>query len=205
MTADPRGDVAAYYRGKLAAHGATAAGVDWSSEASQRLRFEQLLRIVDVERDASLLDYGCGYGALADVLSERLPRLAYVGFDIASDMVDAARQRHPRAFLTADEAQLAPAAFTVASGIFNVRLGYDADAWRRYVLQTLDRMRRLTVRGMAFNMLTSYSDPERMRDDLYYADPAVIFDHCKRRFSPHVAVLHDYGLYEFTVLVRFEL
>jgi hypothetical protein len=44
-----------------------------------------------------------------------------------------------------------------------------------------------------------------MRPDLYYADPRAIFDHCKRTFSRWVALLHDYGLYEFTILVRKEV
>jgi hypothetical protein len=51
-------------------------------------------------------------------------------------------------------------------------------------------------------MLTKYSDADRMRGDLYYGDPAFFFDHCKRSFSRNVALLHDYGLYEFTILVR---
>jgi hypothetical protein len=29
-----------------------------------------------------------------------------------------------------------------------------------------------------------------------------VFDLCKRRHSRNVALLHDYGLYAFTVLVR---
>jgi hypothetical protein len=41
-----------------------------------------------------------------------------------------------------------------------------------------------------------------MREDLYYADPARLFDHCKTRFARNVTLLHDYGLYEFTMLVR---
>jgi hypothetical protein len=41
-----------------------------------------------------------------------------------------------------------------------------------------------------------------MRDDLYYADPCELFDHCKRQHSRNVALLHDYTLYEFTILVR---
>ena len=41
-----------------------------------------------------------------------------------------------------------------------------------------------------------------MREELFYADPGWIFDQCMRRYSRHVALLHDYGLYEFTVLVR---
>ena len=43
-----------------------------------------------------------------------------------------------------------------------------------------------------------------MRPDLYYADPCFLFDYCQRRYSRWVAVLHDYGLYEFTIVVRKE-
>ncbi|MBC7939785.1 MAG: class I SAM-dependent methyltransferase, partial [Chitinophagaceae bacterium] len=39
----------------------------------------------------------------------------------------------------------------------------------------------------------------------YYPDPLDLFDVCKRRFSRNVALLHDYGLYAFTILVRKEL
>ena len=42
-----------------------------------------------------------------------------------------------------------------------------------------------------------------MRPDLFYADPCWLFDQCKRRHSRDVALLHDYGLYEFTILVRY--
>ena len=41
-----------------------------------------------------------------------------------------------------------------------------------------------------------------MRADLYYGDPCFFFDHCKTRYSKQVGLLHDYGLYEFTILVR---
>jgi hypothetical protein len=53
-------------------------------------------------------------------------------------------------------------------------------------------------------MLTSYSDPEHMVDRLFYGDPCFYFDWCKRNLSRNVALLHDYGLYEFTILVRFD-
>jgi hypothetical protein len=51
-------------------------------------------------------------------------------------------------------------------------------------------------------MLTSYSDAEKMRDDLYYGDPLIFFDRSKRRHARNVALLHDYGLWEWTLLVR---
>jgi len=66
-------------------------------------------------------------------------------------------------------------------------------------------MNQKSKRGFSFNMLTKYSDKEYMRDDLYYADPLFILDFCKRNFSKNVSLLHDYGLYEFTILVRMEI
>jgi hypothetical protein len=41
-----------------------------------------------------------------------------------------------------------------------------------------------------------------MRDNLYYADPFLLFDYCKKTYSRNVALLRDYGLYEFTLLIR---
>jgi hypothetical protein len=57
---------------------------------------------------------------------------------------------------------------------------------------------------VAFNALTSHSDQERMRPDLFYANPAFMLDHCLSRYSRNVVVNHDYELYEFTVLVRLD-
>jgi hypothetical protein len=63
-------------------------------------------------------------------------------------------------------------------------------------------MATLSRKGFAFNALSLYSDPEKRRPDLYYADPLALFDHCQRHFSRYVSLLHDYPLYEFTILVR---
>ena len=69
-------------------------------------------------------------------------------------------------------------------------------------LETLDHYERNQLSGFRLRFLTIYSDSDKMRDYLYYADPGVLFDLCKRRYSRNVALLHDYGLYEFTILVR---
>jgi SAM-dependent methyltransferase len=197
--------VSTYYTGRLAEHGPTPRGVDWNSAESQHLRFEQLLRVCDRGRPFVLGDYGCGYGALCDYLRGAGVNASYRGFDISPAMLDAARRRcadDPQVRFSTDESVLADADYVVASGIFNVKLQTAVAAWEAYVYQTIDRVAAFGRAGFAFNALTSYSDPERMRADLYYPNPCVLFDYCKRRFSRHVALLHDYGLYEFTVLVR---
>ena len=198
---DLLGDVRDYYGRKLAEHGPTARGVDWNSAESQALRFEQLLAVVDCQ-PASLIDFGCGYGALVDHLRQRQMPLTYVGYDIAPEMIAAGRRLHPLERFTPDLASLTPADYCVASGIFNVKLAAATAAWREHIARTLEQLDALSRRGFSANFLTSYSDRERMRDDLYYADPCDLFDLCKRRFSRRVALLHDYELWEFTLIVR---
>lgn len=150
----------------------------------------------------SLNDYGCGYGALATYLDREGADVDYRGFDVSERMVEEARRLHPERTFTTRADALEPADYTVASGVFNLRLEVDDEAWRRYVLGVLEAIDAVSTRGFAFNMLTSYSDPDRMRPDLYYADPGFFFDHCKRSFARNVALLHDYDLYEFTIVVR---
>ena len=66
----------------------------------------------------------------------------------------------------------------------------------------LDALNAGSRLGFAFNCLTGYSDADRMRPDLYYGDPLWFFDLCKRKYARNVALLHDYGLYDFTIIVR---
>jgi SAM-dependent methyltransferase len=199
------GPVERYYSAKVGEHGAVPAGVDWNGAESQELRFRELLRICPPNGPFSINDIGCGYGALVRVLRAQSQEFVYRGFDISPAMVAQAREtlgETDRWSFTDRQDELVPVDYSVASGIFNVKLDAKDDDWGRYVSETLDRLDSLSTRGFSFNMLTSYSDPDRMRSDLYYANPGDVFDQCKQRYSRHVALLHDYGLWEFTVLVR---
>lgn len=194
-----------YYTGKLRDHGATARGVDWNSAESQALRFERLLEVCPAGAFFSINDVGCGYGALADYLMDRGSAFEYRGYDISAAMVEEARRRHAGSALcrfTNVESELRRADYSVASGIFNVKLDATDAEWRRYVEATIARLADLSARGFAFNMLTRHGDPERREARLFYADPAEMFDWCRTRISRRVALLHDYPLFEFTILVR---
>ena len=196
--------VAAYYSEKVEHYGATPRGADWNSPESQELRFLQLARLFDDDAAFSVNDYGCGYGALAAFLRRRGLTCSYRGYDIASAMIAEGRRflaGMDGCVLLDDSTTLDVADYTVASGIFNVKLDTPVAEWASYVETTLTQMASLSRRGFAFNMLTSYADAERMRPDLYYADPHRYFDRC-RSFSRRVALLHDYPLYEFTIIVR---
>jgi SAM-dependent methyltransferase len=196
--------VKSYFDKRIQEHGASPRGSDWNSEISQNTRFDQLLKVIET-RSFSLLDYGCGYGALADYLDTKGFDVNYYGYDILESAIETARSAHldkPRRIFFNDKSQMPSCDYTVASGIFNFRGEQSFEEWTEYVLGVLTELDQHSRHGFASNFLTKYSDAEKMRPDLYYADPLFLFDFCKQNFSKNVALLHDYRLYDFTLIVR---
>jgi SAM-dependent methyltransferase len=202
----------AYFTETISTHGATFKGVGWGSSDRQSRCFKQLMRISEDPTsgnraaDFTLNDYGCGYGALVSYLTEQDYRFSsYTGFEITPAMYDQAISKFgqvPGCRFTTDRSTLEPADYTIASGLLSLKLNHSQETWESYVLSLLNELWALSKHGLAFNSLTKYSDADKMRDDLYYADPCLLFNYCKTHFSKDVALLHDYGLYEFTILVR---
>ena len=198
-------NVADYYSAKLSVHGSTAKGVDWNGEDSQSLRFEQLSKIICSEEVFSIADIGCGYGAFLEYLDTHYSGFSYYGLDISKEMIGAAEQNYSANEQLRFEVGSIPSNlsdYCIASGVLNVRLHHNDEEWRRYFDDTLDLLDKWSSKGFAFNCLTSWSDKDKMRDYLFYANPGEVFDYCKKKYSKNVALLHDYDLYEFTILVR---
>ena len=194
-----------YYSEKIKAFGPVPMGVDWNGAASQELRFAELLKInQQLDHPFSILDFGCGYGAMLDYVMKKATHFNYTGFDISKEMIVAAElaQSMPSVRWTSSSIDLQEHDYVVASGIFNVREQIQDIDWEQYIFETLSRINSLSKKGFAFNMLSLYSDVKKRKDNLYYASPVNLFHYCKSTFSNSVALLHDYPLYEFTILVR---
>lgn len=67
----------------------TACG--WTYDGQQD-RLDAVLDELEPQPGDTLLDWGCGTGALADLVA---PRVDYIGFDSAVGMVERARREHP--------------------------------------------------------------------------------------------------------------
>src|SRR5215213_7429618 len=85
-----------YYRDKFRKFGATARGVDWTCAATQEIRFYQFLSLFSCRPSFSIIDIGCGYGALVDFLDKSLSERAfhYTGMDLCGAMLRRARARY---------------------------------------------------------------------------------------------------------------
>jgi len=194
-----------YFSNRFKTYGATPQGLDWNSIEAQNIRFEQLVKVISESKEYSLIDYGCGFGSLYEFLQAHGHKLNYLGFDIVEEMINEGRRLHimnANCKFTSKEEELESADYVIESGVFNLKLDTDEKVWEKHILSTLDKMHALSKKGMSFNLLTRYSDIEFMRSDLYYGDPCFFFDYCKRNYSRNVALLHDYELYDFTIIIR---
>jgi len=196
-------NINSYYTSKIVQYGTTPKGVDWNGRESQFIRFEQLSKII-IQDNFTINDIGCGYGKYTEYLAQNYKNFIYNGYDLSSKMIENAKKLyHDCNFATISELEdIKQSDYSIASGIFSVKMEYNEDEWLLHILSTLKEMNEKSSKGFSFNMITKYSDKDGRRNDLYYADPFFIFDYCKRNFSKEIALLHDYRLYEFTILVR---
>lgn len=198
-----------YYTAKVRKYGATPEGVDWISVMSQRLRFVQLLKVIDWNAAFSLHDVGCGYGALLEHLADRHADadFHYIGSDVSGEMIRRARRqwRHLRnAEFMVTPASTPVVDYCIASGIFNVKLDNARAAWERHVALTLDAMHGESRRGIAVNFMTprALSDRPAAAGGLYAAEPERWADHCRSELGCEVQIVENYGLQEFTLLAK---
>ncbi len=202
-------NVAKLYSDNVKTFGASARSAGWKDEASQNLRFQKLLEVINERKGAELTinDLGCGYGAFYHYLrtESSLKVSRYYGYDISEEMLTLAKRsiKDKSAVFINSERILHEADYSFASGIFNVKLEIEDTLWEHYIKETLVNMNERSLKGFAFNVLTTYVDYRESQ--LYYADPLSFLDFCEKNFSGNVSLLQNYGLYEWTIIVRKEL
>lgn len=199
-------DVTDYYAGTLSQHGATPRGVDWSCKPTQELRFIQLLRLCSFKTAFSLNDVGCGYGALRGFLRQRhrLASIDYLGVDLSQAMVDSARARWghvPQTRFEPASGLLRIADYSIASGIFNVRLHHSEADWESWVAHTLQSLHDASQIGFAVNFLAPPQPGEVSPQALYRPAIEKWKSFCENGLQSTVESITGYGMREYTLLV----
>lgn len=196
--------VAAFYTDAINKHGPVAQGVNWKSARDQDVRFAYLTELIPVGAEpVQVADLGCGYAALYSFLKNRgIPLARYVGYDVSEAMIESARDRIGRddgVELRLGDRIDHEVDYAFASGIFNVSLGQQEEAWKSLAKATLDNMNAMSRRGFAFNMMTDKVDWKV--DELFYANPGEFFEHCAQHYSRRSRLYHDMPLFEWTMVV----
>lgn len=183
-------------------------GVGWNSKKAQEIRQNQVLKIIKNKKNFSINDIGCGYGHLYNFLKKKnYKNFFYLGYDISPKMIEIAKKKIKsktkikfKVINSLNNIKISD--YSVASGVFNVKQNFKNIEWQKYICKSLKEINMKSTKGFSFNMLTSYSNKKLMRNDLYYGNPLFYFNFCIKNFSRNVTLIHDYNLYDFTILVR---
>ena len=169
------------YTERIESCGPTAKGVFWKNEYWQHRRYKILEKIFDevAQRGGvTIHDFGCGYGALFDYLSERPVMLdsRYIGTDMCQKMIDAANNRFfdRRATFTRGTMAKEVVDYTIVSGTYNMHINAAPEEWMKYIHGSLKQLWKFTRRGLAFNMLGNATNEKYT--GLYYGDPEAFFN-----------------------------
>lgn len=194
------------YTKNINQHGVSSKSVGWPTKESQDLRFDVLNEVINKnDIEISVNDYGCGFGShLINLLNSGHLIKSYNGYDISEKMLLQAKKElkncETEINLINDSEIVTMADYSFVSGTFNVRFDNSDDSWIKFIKEKLDQIDRFSAKGFSFNLLSTYVD---FKDpNLFYSDPCFWFDYCKKNFSRRVALIHDYPLYEWTIVVR---
>lgn len=197
-----------YYGQRQEKEVATFFDVGWKSQEAQYARFLQFERLFRNDKSFTINDLGCGNSELYLFLKNTYPdkQVVYHGYDHLDSMIEIGKNRFPSIAnclqVITDASEMKMADYTVASGIFNLKFELEGESWREHILFTIEQMSKVSSKGFAFNALTSYSDPDFMRPELFYSEPEWLFSHCMSKYGREVALFHDYGQFDFTISVR---
>lgn len=178
----------ANYRGLFKTHGDGPDAVQLSAKG-QVFRFNKLLEIDELD-GKSVLDIGCGLGAMYEHLTAKFGDVNYCGIDILQEFVDAASAKYPLArFIRHDLAERPlPEQFdyVLVSSVFNNALP-NADVYMERLLRAAFAHARV---GLGFNFI---SDRVNFRNEtMAYHDVGRVLDFCLRELTTRVRLEHHY-------------
>jgi SAM-dependent methyltransferase len=197
MNPEERASTIERYADRLERLGPVVQALGWRDTAQQELRFRVMADGMTRIDGASVLDIGCGFGDLYGYLTRDGASISYTGCDISAQVLAVGRSRYPAARFEQRDVLEQPYAagafdYVCMSGIFNHRLA-DNELFLRRMLTAAFEM---AAHGAVANMTTDHVDYQDAH--LYYFNPERVLEFC-RGLSRHVALRHDYPLYEFTI------
>lgn len=192
-----------YYNDKLEKFPDSPRAVDWKDTNAQKIRFDILSEVIQTCSNFSINDLGCGLGDYFAYLETKYKDFKYHGFDISTNMIEKASKRfenHNVKFSVSSKPQT-KSDYTIASGIFSVAPNAKQDQWEERNFNIIDRMWNMSNRGIAFNMLSNFSQIEKRAPHLFYADAGQVASRLIEAYGCEMRLIYKPNLYEFSILM----
>lgn len=201
-----------HYESCLAEHGDGHKAVDWPNELDAQTRYRVMLELArDESREkVSLLDFGCGLGALYQhIQTEGLSnRFEYSGLDLSELFVQRCAESYPEvSWYCEDLLSEDPLSaewnksfdYIVLNGVFTEKRELAFSEMLEYFKLLTKAVFQRARSGVAFNVMSPNVEWSRL--DLFHLSFDILCEFLARDISRNFVIRNDYGLYEYTVYV----
>jgi 2-polyprenyl-3-methyl-5-hydroxy-6-metoxy-1,4-benzoquinol methylase len=205
-----------YHRKVFSKYGPTAQGVDWSDEDEVLVRYDKMLKVIEMDfydgpKRPTILDVGCGWGGMAKRARDIGVPISIIGVDVVDEMIGHAKAEFPEfIFETSDVFAMEETEvydFVVCNGILTQKHDFSIPEMERYSKRLIKKMFSLCRYGIAFNMMSTRVN--FTVGNLYYQNPVELFTWLLNEVSPRVVLDHGYSslssgagkFYDFTAYV----
>jgi SAM-dependent methyltransferase len=179
-----------------------------SNKETREKRLIQLTKYIEIKKDYSILDFGCGTGYLYEFLEKKNFKGKYLGIDISNEAITIAKKKFfkkKNAKFKNQDIFTQPLRkkydYIIINGTFN---NYTKNNWE-WMLKCLELLFLITKKKIVFNNLSTYVD--YFDRSLFYLDPLKVFNYIKKNISDSCIIDHSYSLkkniipYEFTTVI----
>lgn len=192
------------YRKRLNSYGDSPRAMKWKSKQAMELRHRQLLLDIDLE-GKSILDVGCGFGDIVNVISQTAGRFSYLGVDMVDDFITIAKRKHPGvSFLVRNYFEEPPKEtfdVIISSGALNSNFDKPMEFRKQAIRLMFDHARET----LAFNMAGGHPPPPNdAAGRIYYVDSLEILKFCFT-LTPRVIFRAQYHPKDFTIILLKQL
>jgi SAM-dependent methyltransferase len=170
-------------------------------KGKQEVRFDVLTSLYDFN-DKSVLDIGCGFGDLNNILTKKVKKYYYLGVDVCEELISVGKEKYSSLdvnFIKGDFLQLElnnKFHWAIESGIFNHKLvglnNYD------FIWSVMKKTYDIVEDGFSFDFCSDKVDYED--NHLFYASPEKILSFAYK-LSRNVVLRSDYMPFEFSIFV----
>lgn len=188
------------YQSAFKKHGISPKSLKWYSYRSLALRYETLLKYLDINHK-SILEIGSGFGDLIPFLQEQNKPFQYLGFDLVPEFIDYASRAYPdynfQNFNILEKPFSKKFDLVISSGAFNHNVTNNLSYRKKAITALWDH----ATTAIAFNMAGSHPmPPNHPQNIVYYADSIEIFNFCTT-LSPKVILDQSYSSKDFTIIM----
>ena len=196
-----------HYQNVYKIHGATSKGVDWKNKYQTVKRYSTFLDLIEKtnNKNLSLLDVGCGYGAFYDFIKKKSEKkIDYLGVDLVEEMIVHAQNEYgEKKFSAIDFFELDREKkfdFVIANGLFTQKFDFSNDQMIKFLKKSFIKLHTLSFKAFIFNVLSENVDYKNPKN--FYISNDEIIDFLLDKDSVTIDKFENKNLYETFYIVQ---